>query len=104
MFQVISLSPHSNSSGCTLNVTADGRRVIDCTSGLILRTEEKRHWNVAVSSCGSPTGLDFHYSLAIYGHTGDDCYTGAVENTSVKPSNDVILNFLVTVSIVSSWR
>ena len=78
--QVISLSPHVAGSGCTRNVTVDGEKYIDCSSGLVLKSDRERLWNVAVSSCGSPTGLDFQYSLVIYGYVGE-CELGVNDSS-----------------------
>lgn len=69
--QVILLSPTDSSSGCVSNKTENGIRVIECTSGRVLRSNEDRSWYIAASSCGSPTGLDLQYSFVAYGHVGD---------------------------------
>ena len=68
--QVISLSPSTPASGCTRNDTVDGG-LIECTSGRILRSDIEREWYIAAASCGSPTGLDIHYSLVVYGLIGE---------------------------------
>ena len=102
-FQVISLSPHANNSGCTRNVTEDGRRVIDCKSRHDPTSDEESLWNVAVSSCGSPTGLDFHYFLVIYGHTGD-CYTGEIDQASLNSSCFAVLLLSLFISLTSITR
>ena len=68
--QVISLSPSTPASGCVHNNSADGG-LIECTSGRILRSDIEREWYIAAASCGSPTGLDVHYSLIVYGLIGE---------------------------------
>ena len=68
--QVITLSPSVRSSGCLGNRTQNGVRVIECTSGRILKSAEDRVWYIAASSCGSPTGLDLRYSFVVYGYLG----------------------------------
>ena len=68
--QVILLSPSDTSAGCVSNKTDNGVRVIECTSGRVLKSNEDRAWYIAASSCGSPTGLDLQYSFVAYGHKG----------------------------------
>lgn len=100
--QVITLSPNSPPSGCKVNVTSSGARIIDCFSGRILSSDIERNWYLAVSSCGSPDGLKFSYSLYIYGwvsneHSYDnDCpmisYLSAARN-NVLPISLISLQF-----------
>jgi hypothetical protein len=65
--QVITLSPNSPESGCKFNVTADGDRVVDCFSGRKFKSDIERNWYVAISSCGLPRGLNFEFTMYIYG-------------------------------------
>ena len=95
--QTILLSPSNPSSGCTSNVTAGGQRVIACSAGRHLVAERTVTWYVAVSSCGSPTGLDIQYSLLIYGHTGRCPHS--MGNDSSRPTSSLLLNTALLLSI-----
>lgn len=69
--QVITLTPSVDTSGCTSNRTDEnGIRLIECNSGRILRSDIDRNWYIGASSCGSPSGLDLHYSIILYGYKG----------------------------------
>ncbi|CAD5118603.1 unnamed protein product [Dimorphilus gyrociliatus] len=69
--QVITLSPTTESSGCTSNETVrNGREMIDCKSGRKLSSALTLRWSIAVSSCGLPKGLDISYRIIIHGYVG----------------------------------
>ena len=78
--QMITLSPNSPSSGCKVNVTNSGERIIDCFSGRILSSDIERNWYIAVSSCGSPDGMQFSYSMYVYGWVAMESLPGDYYN------------------------
>ncbi len=90
--QIITLSPGYGASGCNSNKTVNGVRMIDCTSGRILRSDIDRNWYIAASSCGSPDGLDLKYSLVMYGYRGE-CPEGSSLYTSAANSPHVTHHF-----------
>ena len=83
--QVILLSPTDTTAGCVSNKTDNGVRVIECTSGRVLKSNEDRTWYIAASSCGSPTGLNIRYSFVAYGHKGK-CPEQVTDTGSASPS------------------
>lgn len=84
--QVITLSPSSKHSGCKTVTNEEGELMLECRSGRILRSNKVREWYIAVSNCGSPSGLDFHYSLIVFGNLGEcpesktDCASTVIIN------------------------
>lgn len=71
--QHILLSPTSSQSGCVnQSSSSDGPPywTIHCNGGRTLRSNVRRRWYVAASSCGSSRGLTFSYTIALYGLTG----------------------------------
>ena len=99
--QVITLTPSVDASGCTSNRTDEnGHRLIECNSGRILRSDIDRSWYIGASSCGSPSGLDLHYSIILYGYKGE-CPESKKRNSSnrVAPSQISALPSLLIIAI-----
>ncbi len=71
--QIIKLSPSVKSSGCASYQThrKDKLKVIECNSGRTLRSKHDQEWFIAVSSCGSPSGLTLDYTIIMYGLQGE---------------------------------
>ena len=84
--QVIILSPSNPKSGCRNKTDDQGVSVIDCYNGRWLTSNRVRNWYIAVTSCGSPKGLDLQFSVVIYGHIGE-CPASSFKNSATH--NDV---------------
>ena len=98
--QFITLSPTSKHSGCTTLVSAEGKQLLECRSGRLLKSKDVREWYIAVSNCGSPTGLDFEYSLVVFGHVGK-CPESTTDSKAMGLQYSCLL--LIVLLNVSKW-
>ncbi len=86
--QIITLSPSYPWSGCTNGTNqGDSQQMLRCSSGRLITSDIERNWYVAVSTCGSPTGLDLEYRLTVYGYEGNCPHASYYDFLSDKASS-----------------
>ena len=97
--QVLVLSPGSGYPGCVANVTGDdGKNYIECSGGLVLKTNVKTMWYIAASSCGFPTGLTLEYRLHFQNLNGS-CRVNRYTNSGTRFYCGVIALLIIIYSI-----
>lgn len=76
--QVIDLSV--NASGCSVSRDSSLMMYVVCQGGRQFRSNSEHRWFVAITNCGSPSGITIDYALLVHGMTGS-CPTGSGNTT-----------------------
>jgi hypothetical protein len=79
--QIIALGTNAPpSSGCQNLTGSDSSSFVVCEGGRQFQSDAEQSWYVAISNCGSPTGITIDYALLVYGLAGS-CPTGSGNQT-----------------------